>query len=165
MRDKLDKCQEPPYIAVQQWIEGPTPADAEHRKEDHEVHANRGTESRPGGWGSPEPLYPNILHDRPGFLSQRCAESPTSILSVSTRPHRPESQTRLTPSSTASANSTRSCPRCRQALTNAFGIPPEWWSVYYQNANGYFGCLEQDVAGIPTIGASSPLPPWPYRLV
>ena len=164
----LEQCQRKSHITVQQWTEGPARADGDHEcpGEDQEGPAQpqgaAGSHPASGSWHSSE-LDSSVLHARPDFLAQRCAEAPLSILSVATRPPsgRPESEeTRLTSAgSTASANLARQCRRCQQALTDALGIPPEWWSRHYQNANGYFGCLEQqDLAGLPTIGASPPEP-------
>ncbi|KAJ5157634.1 uncharacterized protein N7482_008734 [Penicillium canariense] len=39
-----------------------------------------------------------------------------------------------------SANKIRGCQQCKQALTDAFLIPPLWWADHIRKSNGYFGC-------------------------
>lgn len=90
------------------------------------------------------------LHADTQVLRQTFAQSHLSIVSVETRLR---SEPRLTSTRVARANQARMCPTCREVFTETFGMPEEWWSGHYRNANGYFGCVEQDLGGAPTIGA------------
>ncbi|KAK8017200.1 hypothetical protein PG991_008276 [Apiospora marii] len=72
------------------------------------------------------------LHANTQALRQTCAQSHLSIV-------------------VASANQARICPTCRDVFTATFGMSEEWWLGHHRNANGYFGCVEQDRGGVPTI--------------
>ncbi|KAK8022036.1 hypothetical protein PG993_012803, partial [Apiospora rasikravindrae] len=128
----------------QQWNNGDQSTAGNQGQDDqaHDYHLPEAPES----WRTHK-LNSAHIHADAQALSQICAQSHLSIVSVGT--HLLQGP-RLTSTRVASANQARTCPTCREVFTATFGIPGEWWSDHYRNANGYFGCVEQDLGGAPT---------------
>ncbi|KAK7961168.1 hypothetical protein PG988_012382 [Apiospora saccharicola] len=138
------QCHGIAHIYVHQKTEGGQSPNG-CQSQDDEVHRFHLPEARL--WQT-QRLDSTDLHADTRVLRQICAESHLSIVSVETR-QRPEP--RLTSTRVASANQARLCPTCQEVFTGTFGMPEEWWSGHHRNANGYFGCVEQDTGGVSTI--------------